>query len=224
MRAHEEDRQSEHKAIEHGEIGRTPSGAIADQQLMLEQERLSCNSSHATRAEGFREGNEQMDRQDEQISHDRKLSRRPICTRLHLAAIHIRNLRIRHPHAQASNPIRGTFLLGSCPSTMSGAASRAITVTRATRSIFAGGACAASSHASAPRNKVMNLRRIMELSCRGLGAKHNIPHPATAHARIPSSGADTAVGLSAGTRDFKNARVSERKSRGASRCCSVVVP
>jgi hypothetical protein len=30
MWAQEEGRQPEHKAIEHGEIGRTPSGAIAD--------------------------------------------------------------------------------------------------------------------------------------------------------------------------------------------------
>jgi hypothetical protein len=37
---------------------------------MLEQERLSCDPSHATRAEEFREGNEQMDRQEEQIAHE----------------------------------------------------------------------------------------------------------------------------------------------------------
>jgi hypothetical protein len=32
-----------------------------------------------------------------------KLSRRPICTRLHLAAIYIRNLRIRHPQVTSGN-------------------------------------------------------------------------------------------------------------------------
>ena len=64
MRAHEEG-GPENKAIEHGEVGRTPSGAIADQQLMLEQERLSCDPSHATRTEEFGKGNEQMDLQGE---------------------------------------------------------------------------------------------------------------------------------------------------------------
>jgi hypothetical protein len=50
---------------ERSEIGRASPGPVAGQQLMLEQERLSCNPSHASRAEQFREGNEQMDRQDE---------------------------------------------------------------------------------------------------------------------------------------------------------------
>src|SRR6266852_4875537 len=89
MWAHEEGGQPEHKAIERGEIRRTLSGAIADQELMLEQERLSGDPARAARAEEFREGNEQMDRQEEQIAHELKLSRRPICTRLHtIAAIH----------------------------------------------------------------------------------------------------------------------------------------
>jgi hypothetical protein len=38
--------------------------------LMPEQERLSCDPAHAARAEEFREGNEQMDRQEEQIAHE----------------------------------------------------------------------------------------------------------------------------------------------------------
>jgi type IV secretion system protein VirD4 len=43
---------------------------LSDQQLMLEQDRLSCNPSHASRTEQFREGNEQMDRQRKQIAHE----------------------------------------------------------------------------------------------------------------------------------------------------------
>jgi len=43
------------------------------QELMLEQERLSCDPAHAARAEEFREGNEQMDRQEEQIAHELKI-------------------------------------------------------------------------------------------------------------------------------------------------------
>src|SRR6202521_3659272 len=96
MWAHEEGGQPEHEAIERGEIRRTLSGAIADQELMLEQERLSCDPAHAARAEEFREGNEQMDRQEEQIAHELKLSRRPICTRLHHSGDSCQNLPIRH--------------------------------------------------------------------------------------------------------------------------------
>src|SRR5580700_1624965 len=83
MWAHNEGSQPEHKAIEHGEIRRTLSGAIADQELMFEQERFSCDLARAARAEEFREGHEQMDRQEEQIAHELKLSCRPIYARLH---------------------------------------------------------------------------------------------------------------------------------------------
>src|SRR6266852_769028 len=111
MWAHEEGGQPEHKAIERGEIRRTLSGAIADQELMLEQERLSCDPAHAARAEEFREGNEQMDRQEEQIAHELKLSRRPICTRLHHSGDSRQNLPIRHPHP--SSPRRQPVSSGS---------------------------------------------------------------------------------------------------------------
>ena len=39
------------------------------QELMLEQERLSCDPAHAARAEEFREGDKQVGRQEEQIAH-----------------------------------------------------------------------------------------------------------------------------------------------------------
>ncbi len=42
------------------------------QELMPEQERLSCDPAHAARAAEFCEGNEQMDRQ-EQIAHELKI-------------------------------------------------------------------------------------------------------------------------------------------------------
>jgi hypothetical protein len=73
MWAQEEGRQPEHEAIEHGEIGRAPSGAITDYQLMFEQESFSSDPSHATRAEEFGEGNEQMDRQDQHIAHEQQI-------------------------------------------------------------------------------------------------------------------------------------------------------
>jgi hypothetical protein len=73
MWAHKERSQPEHKAIEHSEIRRTLSGAIADQELMFEQERFSCNLARSARSEEFREGHEQMDRQEEQIAHELKI-------------------------------------------------------------------------------------------------------------------------------------------------------
>ena len=78
MWAHKEGSQPEHKAIEHSEIRRTLSGAIADQELMFEQERFSCDLARAARAEEFRQGHEQMDRQEEQIAHELKLSCRRV--------------------------------------------------------------------------------------------------------------------------------------------------
>ena len=69
MWAHEEGGQSEQKAIEGAEIRGALSGAIADQELMLEQQRLRSDTADAIRAEEFREGDEQVDRQEEQIAH-----------------------------------------------------------------------------------------------------------------------------------------------------------
>ena len=45
---------------------------------MFEQERFSCDPARAARAEEFREGNEQMDRQEEHIAHELKLSCRRV--------------------------------------------------------------------------------------------------------------------------------------------------
>ena len=53
-------------------------------QLMFEQERLSCDPSHAIWVTEFGEGNEQMDRRDQHIAHQRQ-THRPINTTLNLA-------------------------------------------------------------------------------------------------------------------------------------------
>ena len=45
------------------------SGAIVDQELMLEQQRLRSDTANAARAEEFREGDKQVGRQEEQIAH-----------------------------------------------------------------------------------------------------------------------------------------------------------
>ena len=97
MWAHKEGSQPEHKAIEHGEIRRTLSGAIADQELMFEQERFSYDLARSARAEEFREGHEQMDRQEEQIAHELETI---LPANLHKTAPRRRftpNLPIRHP-------------------------------------------------------------------------------------------------------------------------------
>ena len=49
------------------------SRAIADQELMFEQEQFSCDPARAARAEEFREGHEQIDSQEEQIAHELKI-------------------------------------------------------------------------------------------------------------------------------------------------------
>jgi hypothetical protein len=41
---------------------------------VFEQERLSYDPSCATRAEEFGDGNEQMDRQDQHIAHERQIN------------------------------------------------------------------------------------------------------------------------------------------------------
>src|ERR1700752_4791105 len=100
MWAHKEGRQPEHKAIEHGEIRRTLSGAIADQELMFEQERFSYDLARSARAEEFREGHEQMDRQEEQIAHELETI---LPANLHKTAPQRRfmpNLPIRHPQPE----------------------------------------------------------------------------------------------------------------------------
>jgi hypothetical protein len=53
MWAHKEGRQPEPKAMEHGEIRRTPSGAIADQELMFERERFSYDPARSARGRGI---------------------------------------------------------------------------------------------------------------------------------------------------------------------------
>src|ERR1700751_2229417 len=101
MWAHKEGSQPEHKAIEHGEIRRTLSGAIADQELMFEQERFSYDLARSARAEEFREGHEQMDRQEEQIAHELETI---LPATLHKTAPQRRfmpNLPIRHPQVCA---------------------------------------------------------------------------------------------------------------------------
>jgi hypothetical protein len=62
--------QPEHKLIDRCEIRGALSGAIADEQLMLEQQRLRSDTPHAARAEEFGEGDEQVDGQEEQIAHE----------------------------------------------------------------------------------------------------------------------------------------------------------
>ena len=67
--AHEQRGQSEHKSVEAGQIRRALSGTINDHELMLEQQRFRSDGACATRAEELRDGDEQVDYQEEQIAH-----------------------------------------------------------------------------------------------------------------------------------------------------------
>ncbi len=60
--------QTEHEAIEHGQIRRALPGSITDQKLMFEQKRLRCDGGYATWAEHLREGDQQVDGEDEEFA------------------------------------------------------------------------------------------------------------------------------------------------------------
>ena len=105
MWADKEGSQPEHKAIEHGEIRRTLSGAIADQELMFEQERFSCDLARAARAEEFREGHEQMDRQEEQIAHELKIIMPANLRKTAPQRRFMPKLRIRHPQIDGTQSV-----------------------------------------------------------------------------------------------------------------------
>ena len=66
---HEQRGQPEHKSVEAGQIRRALSGTIDDHELMLEQQRLCGDGANATPAEEFRDNDEQVDDQEEQIAH-----------------------------------------------------------------------------------------------------------------------------------------------------------
>ena len=68
-RTHEQRGQAEDEAIELRQIRRTLSGAIADEQLVLQQQRLCGDGAYATRAEQLREGHEEVDREDDEVAH-----------------------------------------------------------------------------------------------------------------------------------------------------------
>lgn len=67
----EQGSQPEHQAIKGGEVRGPLSGAIADQQLVLERQRFRGHRADATRAEEFRKRDKQVNRQEEQIGHER---------------------------------------------------------------------------------------------------------------------------------------------------------
>ena len=68
-RAHEQRGQTEHDAIERREIRCAMSGAIADQDLMLDQKRLCGNGANAIWSEQLRQGDQQANGEDEECAH-----------------------------------------------------------------------------------------------------------------------------------------------------------
>jgi len=69
VRAHEQRGQAEEKAIGGSEIGRPLPGAIADEQLVPEQQGLGGDGADATGTEQLGEGDQQADGKDEDFSH-----------------------------------------------------------------------------------------------------------------------------------------------------------
>jgi hypothetical protein len=57
-RAHEQRAQTEHEAIERGQIWRPLPGSITDQKLMFEQKRLCGDGTDATWGDQLREGDQ----------------------------------------------------------------------------------------------------------------------------------------------------------------------
>jgi hypothetical protein len=68
MRAHKQRGQAEEEAIGRSEIGRPLPGAIADEQLVLEQQGLGGDGADATEAKEPREGDQQVNGKDEDFS------------------------------------------------------------------------------------------------------------------------------------------------------------
>ena len=68
--AHKKSNQSEHKAIERAEIRGTLPGAIAKDELLLEQQRYRGYRADAARTEKFREGYEHVNCEEHKIAHE----------------------------------------------------------------------------------------------------------------------------------------------------------
>lgn len=68
-RAHEQRAQTEHPAIEPGQIRRTLPGSITDQELMFEQKRFCSDGTYTTWTEQPRERDQQVDGEDKEFAH-----------------------------------------------------------------------------------------------------------------------------------------------------------
>ena len=75
--------EGEDEAIDGREIGRPSTGAIIDEQLVLEQQRLGGDGAYAAGAKELREGDQQVDGKDEDFSHRRTVPSPPARARLH---------------------------------------------------------------------------------------------------------------------------------------------
>ena len=68
-RRYEQRGEAKHESIDGSEIGRPTPGTIADQQLVLEHERLGGDGADAAGAKQLREGDHQVDGEDEEFAH-----------------------------------------------------------------------------------------------------------------------------------------------------------
>ena len=70
MQAHEQGGQPGGNAIERGQIRGALPAAIADQELMLEQQRFCGDGADANRTEECREGEERVNGEEEQFARE----------------------------------------------------------------------------------------------------------------------------------------------------------
>ena len=68
-RIHKQRGQAEYDPIERGQIRCSSSGSIGDQKLMFEQKRLCGDGADATGAKELRDGDQQVDGEDQDFTH-----------------------------------------------------------------------------------------------------------------------------------------------------------
>ena len=91
---------SQPEAIDCGEIRRTLSGAITDEQLMPEDQGLCSDGTCTTRADQLRDGDQQVDGEDKEFAHGANRNHERQGAQRCVAHADSPILRIRHPQVE----------------------------------------------------------------------------------------------------------------------------
>ena len=95
-----------------GEIRSALAGAITDEQLVLQQQRLGGDGADATWAEELREGDQQVDGKDEEVAHGANRTMTASAAQDCTARADSVTLRIRHPQVSGSSHRRTAWATG----------------------------------------------------------------------------------------------------------------